>query len=105
VHAVLRKAFKDAVLVDQLLASNPVERANRPRNPVRERGEICTAGQLRVFPDAARGYRLFAFYHLAAHTGARRGKLLNLRWRDSDLVIGEIRIALGRPLRAFSATG
>lgn len=72
-HAVLRKAFKDAVLVDQLLASNPVERAKRPRNPVRERGEIWTAGQLRVFLDVARGHRLFAFYHLAAYTGARRG--------------------------------
>jgi integrase len=38
VHAVLRKAFRDAVLVDQLLPANPVERAKRPRNPVRERG-------------------------------------------------------------------
>jgi integrase len=45
VHAVLRKAFRDAVLVDQLLPSNPVERAKRPRNPVRERGEIWSAGQ------------------------------------------------------------
>ena len=34
VHAVLRKAFRDAVVVDQLLPSNPVERAKRPRNPV-----------------------------------------------------------------------
>ena len=31
IHAVLRKAFRDAVVVEQLLPSNPIERAKRPR--------------------------------------------------------------------------
>jgi hypothetical protein len=30
-HAVLRKAFRDAVIVDEIISSNPVERAKRPR--------------------------------------------------------------------------
>ncbi len=32
-----------------------------------------------------RHHRLFAFFHVAAYTGARRGELLNLRWKDIDL--------------------
>ena len=92
VHAVLRKAFRDAVVVDQLLPSNPVERAKRPRKALSEPGQVWTPGQLRAFLDAASKHRLFAFYRLAAYTGARRGELLNLRWRDIDLDGGEVRI-------------
>jgi integrase len=93
VHAVIRKAFRDAVVIDQYLPSNPVDRAKRPRNPIHERGQIWTAGQLRVYLDVAKGHRLFAFYHLAAYTGARRGELLNLRWHDADLASAEVHIS------------
>ena len=90
---MLRKALRDAVVVDQLLVSNPVERAKRPRNPVRERREVSTSAQLRAFLEQARRHRLFAFYHLAAYTGARCGELLNLRWRDVDLAAHQVRIS------------
>jgi integrase len=93
VHAVLRKAFRDAVVVEQLLVSNPVERAKRPRNAVHEQGEVWTGEQLLAFLGQAREHRLFAFYYLAAYTGARRGELLNLRWRDIDLAAREVRIS------------
>ena len=59
---------------------------------MRERGQIWTAKQLRLFLDMAKTHRLFAFYHLAAYTGARRGELLNLRWHDVDLASGEVQI-------------
>ena len=84
-HAVLRKAFGDAVIVDEIISSNPVERAKRPRAQTHEPGTVWTVAQLRAFLATARQHRLFAFFHVAAYTGARRGELLNLRWTDIDL--------------------
>jgi integrase len=84
-HAVLRKAFRDAVIVDELIGSNPVERAKRPRAQAQEPGTVWTISQLRAFLATAQQHRLFAFFHVAAYTGARRGELLNLRWQDIDL--------------------
>lgn len=84
VHAVLRKAFRDAVEVDQILSSSPVERAKRPRRDVQKPGTVWTVDQLRTFLQAMSSHRLFAFFHVAAYTGARRGELLNLRWSDVD---------------------
>ena len=85
VHAVLRKAFRDAVEVDQVLSSNPVERAKRPRRDVQEPGTVWTTDQLKTFLQIMSAHRLSAFFHVAAYTGARRGELLNLRWSDVDL--------------------
>lgn len=92
VHAILRKAFRDAVVVDQVLASNPAERAKRPRGARHELGEVWTSRQLQIFLQVAGEHRLFAFYHLAAYTGARRGELLNLRWEHVNLDGAEVRI-------------
>jgi integrase len=84
-HAILRKAFRDAVIVDELIGSNPVERAKRPRAQAHEPGTVWTIAQLRAFLATAQQHRLFAFFQVAAYTGARRGELLNLRWKDVDL--------------------
>ncbi|TQN28325.1 site-specific recombinase XerD [Haloactinospora alba] len=93
VHAVLRRAFRDAVEVEQLIASNPVERAKRPRKERNEPGSVWTPAQLRQFlTEVASRHRLYAFFHLAAYTGARRGELLNLRWSDVDMESEEVRI-------------
>ncbi len=84
-HAVLRKAFRDAMIVDELISINPVERAKRPRAQGDKPGTVWTVAQLRAFLDTAACHRLGAFFHVAAYTGARRGELLNLRWPDVDL--------------------
>lgn len=91
-HAVLRKAFRDAVIVDELIGSNPMERAKRPRGQGHEPGTVWTVAQLRAFLVTAQQHRLSAFFHVAAYTGARRGELLNLRWPDVHLAAKTITI-------------
>ncbi len=90
VHRTLRKALTDAVQVEQLLATNPAERAKLPRAPRGEPGTIWTPAQLAIFLEQAAGHRLFAFFRLAAYTGARRGELLALEWSEVDLDDGVI---------------
>jgi len=92
VHAVLRKAFNDAVRVDQILTSNPADRAKRPRRVAPAAREVWTREQLLAFLDSAESHRLYPFFRLAAFSGARRGELLNLRWSDVDLKSATIRI-------------
>lgn len=85
VHAVLRKAFADAVRTDQVLSSNPAERAKRPRKDVVQPLVMWTAADLAAFLASTKDHRLHAFFWLAAATGARRGELVNLRWADVHL--------------------
>lgn len=93
VHRVLRKAFNDAMNSEQVIDSNPVLRAKRPRKVAAEVDEVWGPAELRRFLDHAGSHRLFAFFHLAAYTGARRGELLNLAWSDIDLAGRSIVIA------------
>ena len=53
-----------------------------PKNRRVEPVQIWTVQQLASFLTTARSHRLFAFYRLAAYTGARRGELLHLRWNS-----------------------
>ena len=80
----------NAVHVEQLLSANPAERTKRPRNHASEPVRIWTTEQLSIFLGAAQSHRLYAYYHLAAYTGARRGELLYLRWRAVDLEAAEV---------------
>jgi integrase len=92
VHATLSSALRSAV-EQQLIPVNPAERARlplKPRPKTREEREaqdvqVFTPDQLRTFLTCAREHRLGAFFHLAAYTGARRGEILHLRWRDAGL--------------------
>jgi integrase len=90
IHRTLRKALADAVHVEQLLAVNPAERSKLPRDRSTEPDRVWTTEQLGTFLISARSHRLYAFYRLAAYTGARRGELLYLRWQAVDLDAAEV---------------
>ncbi|SET81720.1 site-specific integrase [Nonomuraea wenchangensis] len=110
-HAILRRAFRDAVLVHEFISSSPVEKAKRPRADLDGPGTIWTAAQLRTFLTLARTHRLHAFFHLASYTGARRGELLNLRWRDIDLdgkritIKGSVGVVEGQRVEGTTKSG
>jgi integrase len=90
VARTLRKALTDAVRVEQVLATNPAERAKLPRTCRGEPGTIWTPAQLRIFLGQASAHRLSSFFRLAAYTGARRGELLALHWPALDLDAAEV---------------
>jgi len=84
VHAVLSKALNDAVDAG-LFVINVAQRAKPPRQPgARPEIQAWSADELASFLESVADDRLFAAWHLAAHTGLRRGELLGLRWRDID---------------------
>ena len=92
VHRTLRKALNDAVSVERLITTNPAERAKRPRAARREVARVWNVEQLGVFLATAQTHRLYAFFRLAAYTGARRGELLHLRWDNLALDACEVSI-------------
>ena len=85
VHRALGKALNDAVEIDRLIPNNPALRTKIPRIKMSEPGQVWSMAHLRIFLASIRTHRLYAFYHLAAYTGARRGELLALRWSQIDL--------------------
>jgi integrase len=114
VHAILHKAFEDAIAID-LLAANPTHRARPPRRHGQtgnRRGngrggspgtspntgtatpsvDIWTAAQLRVFLASVRHHELREVFIVAAFTGLRRGELLGLAWDDVDLAGASLRV-------------
>jgi integrase len=110
VHAILHKAFEDAIAVD-LLEANPTHRARPPRRTgpagngcggapsaspdagaATPSVDIWTAAQLRVFLASVRRHELRELFVVAACTGLRRGELLGLAWDDVDLPGASLRV-------------
>jgi DNA-directed RNA polymerase subunit N (RpoN/RPB10) len=70
VHAILRKAFRDAVNVDELLSSSPVGKAKRPRR------EILDHGPAQGLPPYSRDHRLWPTpVHVVASSSTFDGRM------------------------------
>ncbi len=83
VHAVVHKAFKQAVMWGSL-PRNPADFVQKPR-AVRKETTVLTPEQVRQFLADSKGTRFESLFLLAVTTGMRQGELLGLRWRDVDL--------------------
>ncbi|HLG66561.1 MAG TPA: tyrosine-type recombinase/integrase [Acidimicrobiales bacterium] len=93
VHAIVRRALQQGVRWGWI-ATNPASLASPPRVRSRELAppepaEVVTLIQAAESADPDLG----CFLHLAATTGARRGELCGLRWKDVDLDAGTLTIS------------
>lgn len=86
IHLMLNKAMVDAQRKG-FVVRNVVALADAPTLKNRQEGNIKAwdAVQLRTFLDSVRDHRLHPAFHLASHTGMRRGEVLGLRWCDLDI--------------------
>jgi integrase len=83
VHAMLHRAFKDAVRLGYLVR-NVADGVTPPRGASPEL-QVWTPQQLRAFLAHVRHDRLYALWLLVATTGMRPAELAGLRWVDVDL--------------------
>jgi integrase len=101
VHNIARAVLDQAVRHD-LIERNPADRAEPP--PVRAKAtRPPTLEELSALLQGAGDDQFAAFLFVAATTGARRGELAALRWRDVDLDAGTLAIranmTIGRVLK------
>ena len=93
IHLMLNKALADAYRKGTIVR-NVAALADAPSLRARRRAEIQAwdADQLATFLDAIAAHRLYAAFHLSAHTGMRRGEVLGLPWGDVDLQVGRLSV-------------
>jgi integrase len=101
VHAVLHAALGHAVLVGAL-GTNPADRVGKPRAGQREMRTL-TFGEVVQLVNATGDPTRRALYAVAATAGLRRGELLGLSWRDTDLALGRVHIQ--RTLQRLTGEG
>jgi integrase len=93
IHLIIHKALADAHRKGTVVR-NVAALADAPKVGARKRDGLKAwdAGQLGTFLEAIRSHRLHPAFHLAAHTGMRRGEVLGLRWCDIDFEAGRVSV-------------
>jgi integrase len=95
VHGIIRRALTQGVRWGWI-SHNPAIDASPPRVPIKELEPPDPAQVVQLFRFAQDSDpELATFIILAASSGARRGELLALRWRDIDLDGGRLSIERG----------
>jgi len=89
-HRLVREALQHAVRW-QLLVVNPADAVTPPR-PERREMLALDRDQAAALLEAAAGNEFEVTILTALYSGLRVGELLGLRWRDVDLVNGQLRV-------------
>lgn len=83
-QVTLHKAL-DAAVRKGMLATNPVDHADRPKMPPRDVTEnVWTPEQTTAFLETTKTHRLAPLWRTATMTGLRRSELAGLQWGDID---------------------
>ena len=89
-HAVIRRALAEGVRTGRL--GRNVALATQPPRSKRREMSTLSVDEVRRFLTAAQDSPYYAPFVTLLWTGARRGEVLALRWRDIDLLLGTISI-------------
>jgi integrase len=90
-HAILHKALDRAIILS-LISRNEAKRVVLPKKNQTEM-TCWDENEVSQFLESTKGSRYYPLFYLALTTGARRGELLGLRWRDFK--DGELNISRG----------
>ena len=106
VHSLLSGALAKAV-ADGILAINPAAKADPPTAAEARPGEmqVWSPAQIRFFLGWAEENKAewFPIWHLLFSTGARRGEVMGIQWKDVDLAAGTL--AIRRSINVLSEVG
>jgi integrase len=89
-HTQIHKILETAIEWEALMW-NPANKATPPK-PVKIEMEIWTTDEVQIFLDSVKNTIYYTLFYLALFTGARRSELLGLKWKDVDLVFGQVSI-------------
>ncbi len=90
-HATLRSALNTAVK-RRLIPWNPALHVELPSRASHQTS-VWTPEQLGAFLDSIAEHRLYAYFHLIAVAGLRRGEALGLTWKSIDFDTRVIRVS------------
>lgn len=90
IHGTIHRALSDAINWDYLVA-NPAARTTLPSGR-RPETAVWEPHHVRAFLAAVASDDLAAAWRLALTTGMRRGEILGLRWKDMDLISGNLQV-------------
>src|SRR5262249_12103417 len=100
-HVVAHRAFREAKAWG-LLGDNPVDQVRPPKMQTKE-ATILQPAEAKALLERLRGGPLYLVALIGLGTGARRGELLALRWKDLDL--DGARMTIERSLEQTSEYG